>query len=183
MSIRISRPRTVLIQENISLAEILFCANWSPTSRIVDIWRLNRGGHDALKVFAAYKQATEHKGRPTVILAKTVKGYGMGGAGEGQNITHQKKKLSADDISRVSRSLPNSGSRRRSRRSALLQAGGRLRGDVLSEKCAQRARRQLPCAQYEMRCTASAAAGNVLKLSLKAPVTGKFQRRWPLFES
>jgi len=63
-----------------------------------DIWRLNRGGHDAIKVYAAYKRATEHKGRPTVILAKTVKGYGMGGAGEGQNITHQKKKLSVDDI-------------------------------------------------------------------------------------
>ena len=63
-----------------------------------DIWRLNRGGHDAIKVFSAYKQATEHKGRPTVILVKTVKGYGMGDAGEGQNITHQKKKLTTDDI-------------------------------------------------------------------------------------
>ncbi len=63
-----------------------------------DIWRLNRGGHDALKVFAAYKQASEHKGRPTVILVKTVKGYGMGDAGEGQNITHQKKKLSLENI-------------------------------------------------------------------------------------
>jgi pyruvate dehydrogenase E1 component len=63
-----------------------------------DIWRLNRGGHDAIKVYAAYKRASEHDGRPTVILAKTVKGYGMGGAGEGQNITHQKKKLTLDDI-------------------------------------------------------------------------------------
>jgi pyruvate dehydrogenase E1 component len=63
-----------------------------------EIWRLNRGGHDAIKVYAAYKQAVEHTGRPTVILAKTVKGYGMGEAGEGQNITHQKKKLSVDDV-------------------------------------------------------------------------------------
>ena len=63
-----------------------------------DIWRLNRGGHDLIKVYAAYKRATEHSGRPTVILAKTVKGYGMGDAGEGQNITHQKKKLTVDDI-------------------------------------------------------------------------------------
>jgi pyruvate dehydrogenase E1 component len=63
-----------------------------------DIWRLNRGGHDAIKVYAAYHQAAQHKGHPTVILAKTVKGYGMGGAGEGQNITHQKKKLDIDDI-------------------------------------------------------------------------------------
>jgi pyruvate dehydrogenase E1 component len=58
-----------------------------------DIWRLNRGGHDPHKVFNAYRAAVEHKGQPTVILAKTVKGYGMGRAGEGLNITHQQKKL------------------------------------------------------------------------------------------
>ncbi len=58
-----------------------------------DIWRLNRGGHDPHKVYAAYHAAAEHKGEPTVILAKTVKGYGMGEAGEGQNITHQQKKM------------------------------------------------------------------------------------------
>jgi pyruvate dehydrogenase E1 component len=58
-----------------------------------DIWRLNRGGHDARKVFNAYAAAVAHKDQPTVILAKTVKGYGMGRAGEGQNITHQQKKL------------------------------------------------------------------------------------------
>ncbi|MET0066268.1 MAG: pyruvate dehydrogenase (acetyl-transferring), homodimeric type [Candidatus Thiodiazotropha sp.] len=58
-----------------------------------DIWRLNRGGHDPHKVYAAYAEATAHKGQPTVILAKTVKGYGMGVAGEGQNITHSQKKM------------------------------------------------------------------------------------------
>jgi pyruvate dehydrogenase E1 component len=58
-----------------------------------DIWRLNRGGHDPHKVYNAYRAAVEHKGQPTVILAKTVKGYGMGSAGEGLNITHQQKKL------------------------------------------------------------------------------------------
>jgi pyruvate dehydrogenase E1 component len=63
-----------------------------------DIWRLNRGGHDAQKVYAAYHQAVNHTGRPTVILAKTIKGYGMGAAGEGQNITHQKKKLDDEDV-------------------------------------------------------------------------------------
>ena len=57
------------------------------------IWALTRGGHDPIKVFAAYKAASEHKGQPTVILAKTVKGYGMGEAGEGQMIAHQQKKL------------------------------------------------------------------------------------------
>jgi len=58
-----------------------------------DIWRLNRGGHDPHKVFNAYRAAMEHKGQPTVILAKTIKGYGMGRSGEGLNITHQQKKL------------------------------------------------------------------------------------------
>ena len=58
-----------------------------------DIWRLNRGGHDPHKVYAAYAEAVECKDRPTVILAKTVKGYGMGEAGEGQNITHSQKKM------------------------------------------------------------------------------------------
>ncbi|MBA2350866.1 MAG: pyruvate dehydrogenase (acetyl-transferring), homodimeric type [Burkholderiales bacterium] len=58
-----------------------------------DIWRLNRGGHDPHKIYAAYYAATHHVGQPTVILAKTVKGYGMGEAGEGQNITHQAKKM------------------------------------------------------------------------------------------
>ena len=58
-----------------------------------DIWNLVRGGHDPLKVYAAYQEAVSTKGVPTVILAKTVKGYGMGEAGEGQNITHQQKKM------------------------------------------------------------------------------------------
>ncbi|WP_419590067.1 pyruvate dehydrogenase (acetyl-transferring), homodimeric type, partial [Thiolapillus sp.] len=63
-----------------------------------DIWRLNRGGHDPIKVYAAYKAAMEHRGQPTVILAKTVKGYGMGEAGEGQNITHSQKKMGEDAL-------------------------------------------------------------------------------------
>ena len=63
-----------------------------------EIWHLNRGGHDAIKVYSAYQQAVNHTGRPTVILAKTVKGYGMGQAGEGQNIAHQQKKLDVDAV-------------------------------------------------------------------------------------
>ena len=63
-----------------------------------DIWRLNRGGHDPHKVYAAYAAAVKHQGQPTVILAKTVKGYGMGEAGEGQNITHQQKKMGEDAL-------------------------------------------------------------------------------------
>ncbi len=63
-----------------------------------DIWRLNRGGHDPHKVYAAYAEAVESIDRPTVILAKTVKGYGMGEAGEGQNITHSQKKMGEDSL-------------------------------------------------------------------------------------
>jgi len=63
-----------------------------------DIWRLNRGGHDPHKVYAAYKQAAEHKGQPTLILTKTVKGYGMGAAGEGQNTTHSQKKMNIEAL-------------------------------------------------------------------------------------
>ncbi|HUQ26495.1 MAG TPA: pyruvate dehydrogenase (acetyl-transferring), homodimeric type, partial [Burkholderiales bacterium] len=63
-----------------------------------DIARLNRGGHDPHKVYAAYAAAVKHTGGPSVILAKTVKGYGMGEAGEGQNITHQQKKMGEDSL-------------------------------------------------------------------------------------
>ena len=65
-----------------------------------DIYRLNRGGHDPYKVYAAYHAATRHKGEPTVILAKTIKGYGMGDAGESENDTHQVKKLNLEELKR-----------------------------------------------------------------------------------
>jgi pyruvate dehydrogenase E1 component len=63
-----------------------------------ELHKLRRGGHDPEKVFAAYRAAVEHKGSPTVILAKTVKGYGLGEAGEGKNITHQQKKLNEGEL-------------------------------------------------------------------------------------
>lgn len=63
-----------------------------------EIWFLNRGGHDRQKVYAAYAAAVKDQRLPTVILAKTVKGYGMGAAGEGQNITHQQKKMTFDEL-------------------------------------------------------------------------------------
>ena len=63
-----------------------------------EIWRLNRGGHDPQKIYAAYHDAVNHEGQPTVILAKTVKGYGLGESGEGQNISHQQKKLNDEGV-------------------------------------------------------------------------------------
>jgi pyruvate dehydrogenase E1 component len=70
-------------------------SDWSDSA----IWELNRGGHDPVKVFAAFHAAVNHKGQPTVILAKTIKGYGMGSSGEAQNISHQQKKMSASSLS------------------------------------------------------------------------------------
>ncbi|MGZ8162420.1 MAG: pyruvate dehydrogenase (acetyl-transferring), homodimeric type [Methylobacter sp.] len=69
-------------------------ADWSDR----DIWELNRGGHDPAKVYAAFHAAVNHKGQPTVILAKTIKGYGMGESGQAQNITHQQKKMSESSL-------------------------------------------------------------------------------------
>jgi pyruvate dehydrogenase E1 component len=63
-----------------------------------EIWRLNRGGHDPVKVYAAYAAAVKHTGQPTLILPKTVKGYGMGESGEGQMISHQAKKMTMDSL-------------------------------------------------------------------------------------
>jgi pyruvate dehydrogenase complex dehydrogenase (E1) component len=70
-----------------------------------DIWALRRGGHDPQKVYAAYHKAVNHKGQPTVLLIKTVKGFGMGKAGEGKNNVHQTKKLTDEDIKILPRPL------------------------------------------------------------------------------
>jgi pyruvate dehydrogenase E1 component len=69
-------------------------ADWSDE----DLWKLNRGGHDPYKVYTAYKAAVDHTGGPTVVLAKTVKGYGLGTAGEGMNVAHNTKKLAEDQL-------------------------------------------------------------------------------------
>jgi pyruvate dehydrogenase E1 component len=63
-----------------------------------EIWGLKRGGHDYRKLYAAYQAATEHRGRPTVILAKTIKGWTLGSHFEGRNSTHQMKKLTGEDL-------------------------------------------------------------------------------------
>ena len=85
-----------------------FFGKYPETSELVssfsdkDIWRLNRGGHDPHKVFAAYDKASKNVGSPTVVIAKTIKGYGMGKSGESVNTTHQQKKLDVDDLMSVS---------------------------------------------------------------------------------
>ncbi len=76
-----------------------------------DIWRLTRGGNDPHKVFAGYKAASEHKGQPTLLLVKTVKGYGMGAAGESQNVAHQTKKTVWRRPAAFARPFPHSAYR------------------------------------------------------------------------
>jgi pyruvate dehydrogenase E1 component len=80
---------------------------WGADPRLLDmvkhlsdeqLKKLTLGGHDPIKVYAAYKEAVDHKGQPTVILARTIKGYGIGEAGEGKNITHQQKKLNEEEL-------------------------------------------------------------------------------------
>ena len=80
---------------------------WGADPRLLDmvkhlsddqLKKMRLGGHDPEKVYHAYKAATEHRGQPTVILARTIKGYGLGESGEGRNITHQQKKLNEDEI-------------------------------------------------------------------------------------
>jgi len=80
---------------------------WGADPRLLDmvkhlsddqLKKLTLGGHDPIKVYNAYKMAVEHKGAPTVILARTIKGYGLGEAGEGKNITHQQKKMNEDEL-------------------------------------------------------------------------------------
>ena len=90
--VRRVRPRTLLRQGPPQTKDLV--------ADLTDdqIWNLKRGGHDYRKVYAAYKAATEFKGKPTVILAKTVKGYGLGPHFEGRNATHQMKKLTLDDL-------------------------------------------------------------------------------------
>jgi pyruvate dehydrogenase E1 component len=90
-----------------------------------EVWQLNRGGHDLFKIFAAYDRAIKHKGQPTLILAKTIKGFGMGEAGEAMNISHQQKKMDKSR-SALPRSLQTAGAGRQARRAALPDLRRRL---------------------------------------------------------
>ena len=110
-----------------------------------DIWRLNRGGHDPQKVYAAFHRAGNHKGQPTVLLIKTVKGFGMGKSGEGKNTAHQTKKLIDEDVQGLPRPLQHPDPRRPAGRHPVLQAGRRHAGDEVPARAPQGAGR-LPAA-------------------------------------
>ena len=120
-----------------------------------EIWALTRGGHDPVKVYAAYKAAIDHKGQPTVILAKTVKGYGMGTAGEGQMIAHQAKKLGHEALKafRDRFQIPISDDRSRQRSLPALPRG--QQGNDVSARAPRGAWRlsAVPSAQKRTACT------------------------------
>ena len=101
-----------------------------------EVFKLRRGGHDPKKVYNAYKQALETKGEPTVILAKTVKGYGLGEAGEGRNISHQQKKLNEAGDRALPLALRDSDSRRSGAQRVVLPAAGGQPGDALPARAA-----------------------------------------------
>ena len=121
-----------------------------------EIWNLTRGGHDYRKVYAAYKAATEHKGQPTVILAKTIKGWTLGAHFEGRNATHQMKKLTLDDLKDVPRPPAHPDHRRAARGeplpAAVLPPGPGRRRDPVHARAPPRARRlRCPSAAREPR--------------------------------
>ena len=102
---------------------------------------LRRGGHDPEKVYTAYKAAVEHKGRPTVILAKTIKGYGLGETGEGRNIAHNKKKSQRTGVVGIPHAIWHSNCRRRRAERALLFAVERQPGNEVPSRTPRSARR------------------------------------------
>ena len=116
------------------------------------ICKLHRGGHDPQKVYNAYKAAMEHKGGPTVILAKTVKGYGLGEAGEGRNATHQQKKLNEEEIEhfRTRFEIPIPG-----------RSGAQCARSIVRRRTAPRLR----------ICTSAAAAGRIHARAASVPAS------------
>ena len=141
------------------------------------IWALNRGGLDQRKVYAAYKAATEHHGQPTVILAKTIKGYGMGTAGEGQNITHQQKKMNEEALLSFRDRFELEITDEQVRNISLLQAAGGLARGRVHPRAAREAGRLAAGSPAQGRVAADAGAERVPVASSTAPGTARSPRR------
>ena len=142
------------------------------------IWALSRGGHDPKKVYAAYKAAVDNAGSPTVILAKTVKGYGMGEAGEGQNITHQQKKMGEDVLrafrDRFAIDLPDDQIAEVP--FLKLPAGGPEESYLHERRAALGG--SLPVRRQRSQAAAGAGAVGVRRRSSSRPGTARSPRRW-----
>ena len=121
---------------------------------------------------------SNHKGQPTVILAKTIKGYGMGESGEAQNITHQQKKMSHESIRQLPRPLRHPGPRRQARRSALRHVSRRLARARVHARAADGARRLPAGAARQGRSRSSRPSSPRSSASSRAPRTARSRRRW-----
>ena len=145
-----------------------------------EIWALNRGGHDPRKVYAAYAAAVEHTGQPTVILAKTIKGYGMGEAGEGQNITHQQKKMNEDALLAFRDRFEPAAHRRAGRAtSRFYKPADDCAGDGAT--CASAARRSAARCRARRRRAEPLPVPDAVGLrgpARRAPATARSPRRW-----
>ena len=147
-----------------------------------EIWNLKRGGHDYRKLYAAYKAATEHTGQPTVILAKTIKGWTLGSHFEGRNATHQMKKLTLDDLkSSATGSTWTSRTRRWRRTRTCRRTTTRARSPTRSQYMQERraAARRLPAvAADHAESRWRSRAGDASPTSSAAPASRRSPPRW-----
>ena len=160
---------------------------WGADPRLLDmvkhlsddqLKKMTLGGHDPVKVYNAYKAAMEHKGAPTVILARTIKGYGLGEAGEGKNITHQQKKMNEEELRAFRTRFGIPDLRRRHRQDAVLPAAGRQPRDRVPARAARSARRLRPGAPDAQHAACHRAAASSSRNSTPAPTAARRPRRW-----
>ena len=154
-------------------------ADWSDD----DIWwKLKRGGHDYRKVYAAYQAAIDHTGQPTVILAKTIKGYGLGQPFAGRNATHQMKKFTLDDLKtfRDSLQLPISDEalEKRPVQRALLPPGPRRRGHPVRPRAPREAGRRCAAAAHRSTPRCTCPTTRPTPRSRRARASSRSPRRW-----
>ena len=144
-----------------------------------EIWLLNRGGLDQQKVYAAYHEAVQHTGQPTVILAKTIKGYGMGVSGEGQMITHQAKKMTEDALLAFRDRFELPLSDEQVRAAEYYKPPEDSAGDAVPARAPRRARRQPAGPPAEGRRAARGArSSSCSRVSSRAPASARSRPRW-----
>ena len=143
-----------------------------------DIDRLRRGGHDPVKIHAAYHAAVRHRGQPTVILAKTKKGYGMGSAGQGRMTTHQQKKLDAEALREFRDRFALPLDRCAGRERGVSEAGRRQPGDEIPACAARQARRLSAGACVGVRAARRHRPPRRSRASRSKPTARRCRRRW-----
>ncbi len=145
-----------------------------------EIWNLSRGGHDYRKVYAAFKAAVEHKGQPTVILAKTIKGWTLGSHFEGRNSTHQMKKLTAEDLAafrdRLYLDIPDEALDKTL--PPYYQPDAELRRDAVHARAAAAARRRGTAAPLGVQAAQGARGEGASTSSSVARASRRWRRRW-----